>query len=105
MHAVELSNASEQSSSTMVSRVARRCRLVQVTRHGATSANWALGDRGELRAVSKKKEANCTPAIRSQYHDLRSTFIEPARGLQWVRVTHSVISGQSTRSIRAMLDL
>lgn len=64
--AVELSSASEQSSSTMVSRVARRCRLVQVSRHGATSANWALGDRGELRAVSKKKEANCTPAILSR---------------------------------------
>lgn len=62
----EFSEESAPSSSTMVvSRVASwSCRLVPaMNRHGATAENGALRDRGELRATSKKKEANCTPAI------------------------------------------
>lgn len=61
----EFSEESAPSSSTMVSRVASwTCRLVPaMNRHGATAENGALRDRGELRATSKKKEANCTPAI------------------------------------------
>lgn len=48
----------------MVSRVAWTCRLMPaMNRHGATAENGALRDRGELRATSKKKEANCAPDI------------------------------------------
>ncbi|KAJ8503996.1 hypothetical protein OPV22_004882 [Ensete ventricosum] len=57
---------SDPSSSKMVSRVsarAARLALLLVRRHGATAEKVTFGDRGELGATSKKKEASCTLAI------------------------------------------
>ena len=61
-----LSDQSDPSSSKMVSRVsarAARLALLLVRRHGATAEKGTFGDRGELGATSKKKEASCTLAI------------------------------------------
>ncbi|RWW78313.1 hypothetical protein BHE74_00013466 [Ensete ventricosum] len=67
--AVDVSNGSEQYSSSLIvsSEAAGRARLLAPARgrHGATAENGAFSDRGAPRAASKKKDANCTPAISS----------------------------------------
>ncbi|KAJ8467240.1 hypothetical protein OPV22_029792 [Ensete ventricosum] len=67
--AVDVSNGSEQYSSSLIvsSAAAGRARLLAPARgrHGATAENGAFSDRGAPRAASKKKDANCTPAISS----------------------------------------
>ncbi|RRT46891.1 hypothetical protein B296_00038537, partial [Ensete ventricosum] len=77
----EFSEESTSSSSAMVSRVAWTCRVVPaMNRHGATAENGALRDRGEPRATSKKKEANCTPAIVLELsRDLRDRLLVAPR--------------------------